>query len=132
MRLVSFQWKKIKMDTKVGLLSGGQRQALTLLMATIVPPKVLLLDEHTAALDPIMADKIMDLTNKIVKENKITCLMITHNLKMALATGNRTLIMNKGRIIKELDEATKKDMDINELLSVFKDSLNDDRLILEE
>lgn len=121
-----------RMDTKVGLLSGGQRQALTLLMATIVPPKVLLLDEHTAALDPIMADKIMDLTNKIVKENKITCLMITHNLKMALATGNRTLIMNKGRIIKELDEATKKDMNLNELLSVFKDSLNDDRLILEE
>ena len=120
-----------RMDTKVGLLSGGQRQALTLLMATIVPPKVLLLDEHTAALDPIMADKIMDLTNKIVKENKITCLMITHNLKMALATGNRTLIMNKGRIIKELDEVTKKGMDLNELLSVFKDSLNDDRILLD-
>lgn len=121
-----------RMDTKVGLLSGGQRQALTLLMATIVPPKVLLLDEHTAALDPIMADKIMDLTERIVKENRITCLMITHNLKMALATGNRTLIMNKGRIIKELDETTKKNMDLNELLSVFKESLNDDRLILEE
>ena len=121
-----------RMDTKVGLLSGGQRQALTLLMATIVPPKVLLLDEHTAALDPIMAEKIMDLTERIVKENRITCLMITHNLKMALATGNRTLIMNKGRIIKELDETTKKNMDLNELLSVFKESLNDDRLILEE
>ena len=78
-----------------------------------------------------MADKIMDLTNKIVKENKITCLMITHNLKMALTTGNRTLIMNKGRIIKELDETTKKNMDINELLSVFKDSLNDDRILLD-
>lgn len=120
-----------RMDTKVGLLSGGQRQALTLLMATIVPPKVLLLDEHTAALDPIMADKIMDLTERIVKENRITCLMITHNLKMALATGNRTLIMNKGRIIKELDETTKKHMDLNELLSVFKESLNDDRIILD-
>ena len=120
-----------RMDTKVGLLSGGQRQALTLLMATIVPPKVLLLDEHTAALDPIMADKIMDLTERIVKENRITCLMITHNLKMALATGNRTLIMNKGRIIKELDETTKKNMDLNELLSVFKESLNDDRIILD-
>jgi len=101
------------------------------LMATIVPPKVLLLDEHTAALDPIMAEKIMDLTERIVKENRITCLMITHNLKMALATGNRTLIMNKGRIIKELDEVTKKNMDLNELLSVFKESLNDDRIILD-
>lgn len=102
------------------------------MMATIVPPKVLLLDEHTAALDPIIADKIMELTNKIVKENRVSCLMITHNLKMALATGNRTLIMNKGRIIKELDETTKKDMNLSELLSVFKDALNDDRLILEE
>ena len=120
-----------RMDTKVGLLSGGQRQALTLLMATIVPPKVLLLDEHTAALDPIMADKIMNLTERIVKENRITCLMITHNLKMALATGNRTLIMNKGRIIRELDETTKKNMNLNELLSVFKESLNDDRIILD-
>ena len=72
-----------------------------------------------------------DLTERIVKENRITCLMITHNLKMALATGNRTLIMNKGRIIKELDEVTKKGMDINELLSVFKDSLNDDRILLD-
>jgi len=90
------------------------------------------LDEHTAALDPIMADKIMNLTERIVKENRITCLMITHNLKMALATGNRTLIMNKGRIIKELDETTKKNMDLNELLSVFKDSLDDDRILLNE
>lgn len=78
-----------------------------------------------------MADKIMDLTERIVKENRITCLMITHNLKMALATGNRTLIMNKGRIIKELDETTKKNMNLNELLSVFKESLNDDRIILD-
>ena len=78
-----------------------------------------------------MADKIMNLTERIVKENRITCLMITHNLKMALATGNRTLIMNKGRIIKELDETTKKHMDLNELLSVFKESLNDDRIILD-
>lgn len=101
-------------------------------MATIVPPKVLLLDEHTAALDPIIADKIMELTNKIVKENRVSCLMITHNFKMALATGNRTLIMNKGRIIKELDETTKKDMNLSELLSVLKDALNDDRLVLEE
>ena len=74
----------------------------------------------------------MELTNKIVKENRVSCLMITHNLKMALATGNRTLIMNKGRIIKELDETTKKDMNLSELLSVFKDALNDDRLVLEE
>ena len=120
-----------RLNTQVGLLSGGQRQALTLLMATIVPPKVLLLDEHTAALDPVMAEKVMTLTNNIVKENNITCLMVTHNMKMALATGNRTLIMNNGKIIHELSEDIKKTMNIDELLKVFRESLNDDRIILE-
>ena len=120
-----------RLNTQVGLLSGGQRQALTLLMATIVPPKVLLLDEHTAALDPIMAEKVMALTNNIVKENNITCLMVTHNMKMALATGNRTLIMNHGKIIHELNENIKKTMKLDELLKVFRESLNDDRIILE-
>ena len=119
-----------RLNTQVGLLSGGQRQALTLLMATIVPPKVLLLDEHTAALDPVMAEKVMTLTNNIVKENNITCLMVTHNMKMALATGNRTLIMNNGKIIHELNEDIKKTMNIDELLKVFRESLNDDRIIL--
>lgn len=121
-----------RLDMQVGLLSGGQRQALTLLMASIVPPKILLLDEHTAALDPIMADKIMNLTNKIVNDNKITCLMITHNLKIALAVGNRTLIMHDGKIIKELNKEEKERMDIQDLFVTFKDSLNDDRLILDE
>ena len=100
-------------------------------MATIVPPKVLLLDEHTAALDPVMAEKVMALTNNIVKENNITCLMVTHNMKMALATGNRTLIMNHGKIIHELNEDIKKTMKLDELLKVFRESLNDDRIILE-
>lgn len=121
-----------RLDTPVGLLSGGQRQALTLLMATIVPPKVLLLDEHTAALDPLMAEKIIDLTKMVVKENKITCLMITHNLDMALKLGNRTLIMSEGRIIKELNMDEKKHMNIEGLLKTFKEVLNDDRILLDK
>ena len=87
------------MDSPVGLLSGGQRQALTLLMATLVTPKLLLLDEHTAALDPATAEKVLELTKRIVAENNITCLMITHNIPSALQLGNRTIMMNEGRII---------------------------------
>ena len=83
----------------MGLLSGGQRQALTLLMATMVTPKLLLLDEHTAALDPATADKVLELTKKIVAEHHITCLMITHNMHDALTLGNRTLMMDHGRIV---------------------------------
>ena len=90
-----------RMTTKVGLLSGGQRQALTLLMATLVTPKLLLLDEHTAALDPATAEKVLALTKKIVAENHITCLMITHNVPSALALGNRTVMMKDGRIVEE-------------------------------
>ena len=91
-----------RMDHPVGLLSGGQRQALTLLMATLVTPKLLLLDEHTAALDPATAEKVLALTKKIVAENHITCLMITHNIPSALSLGNRTSMMNNGRIVLEL------------------------------
>lgn len=86
-----------RMKTPVGLLSGGQRQALTLLMATIVTPRLLLLDEHTAALDPKTADKVMSLTDRIVKKDNITTLMITHNIPNALKYGNKTLVMSQGK-----------------------------------
>ena len=88
-----------RMKNPVGLLSGGQRQALTLLMATMVTPKLLLLDEHTAALDPATADKVLALTRKIVAERKITCLMVTHNLHQVLELGNRTLMMDSGHVV---------------------------------
>ena len=91
-----------RMKQPVGLLSGGQRQALTLLMATLVTPKLLLLDEHTAALDPATAEKVLALTTSIVAERKLTCLMITHNMHSALALGNRTLMMDDGRIVLDV------------------------------
>lgn len=121
-----------RMKTEVGTLSGGQRQALTLLMATIVPPKLLLLDEHTAALDPVAAEKIMNLTKRIVEENHTTCLMITHNLNHALQMGNRTLIMSNGRIICDLSEKDKEGMDMETLIHTFHKALNDDRILLGE
>ena len=108
-----------RMDAKVGLLSGGQRQALTLLMSTIVPPKLLLLDEHTAALDPATAEKVLSLTKSIVAENHITCMMITHNIPSALALGNRTIMMNDGRIVLELAGDTRKNMTTEDLLRAF-------------
>lgn len=88
-----------RMNQRVGLLSGGQRQALTLMMATFNPPKLLLLDEHTAALDPGTAEKVLALTKQIVEENNLTCLMITHNMQSALELGNRTIMMDRGRIV---------------------------------
>lgn len=109
-----------RLDTKVKLLSGGQRQALTLLMATIIEPELLLLDEHTAALDPATAIKINDLTQKIVSNNNITTLMITHNMKDALKFGNRMLMMNHGKIIIDIEGKTKNNMTINHLLEVFQ------------
>lgn len=108
-----------RMDHPVGLLSGGQRQALTLLMATLVTPKLLLLDEHTAALDPATAEKVLTLTKTIVAENRITCMMITHNIPSALALGNRTVMMNDGKIVLELDGDARKNMTTQELLKVF-------------
>ncbi len=125
-----------RMHTKVGALSGGQRQALSLLMATIVPPKLLLLDEHTAALDPQAAEKVMFLTKRIVEENNTTCLMITHHLKQGLHTGNRTLFMSDGKIILDLNEEERSKYTTNELLEKFKEGANkeldNDRIILSE
>ena len=119
-----------RLTTKVGTLSGGQRQALTLLMATLVTPKLLLLDEHTAALDPATAEKVLALTKKIVAENHITCLMITHNIPSALALGNRTIMMNNGRIALELAGAERENMTTEQLLKVFHEQgVSNDRIL---
>lgn len=125
-----------RMQTQVGTLSGGQRQALTLLMATIVPPKLLLLDEHTAALDPGAAEKIMKLTNEIVEENHTTCLMITHNMHQGLQTGNRTLMMADGRIVLDLNREEREKLTIADLMRRFREGsgsdLDDDRILLSD
>lgn len=122
-----------RMDSPVGLLSGGQRQALTLLMATLVTPKLLLLDEHTAALDPATAEKVLELTKSIVARNRITCLMITHDISSALQLGNRTIIMNAGKIVGELNGPERANMDEGQLLEVFRRfRLNDDRLLFRD
>ena len=109
-----------RMSQPVGLLSGGQRQALTLLMATLVTPKLLLLDEHTAALDPATAEKVLGLTKQIVKDNKITCLMITHNIPSALELGNKTIMMNDGRIVLQLEGETRRGLSTQALLDLFR------------
>ncbi len=119
-----------RMNAMVGLLSGGQRQALTLLMATLVTPKLLLLDEHTAALDPATAEKVLDLTKKIVAENSITCLMITHNVQSALQLGNRTIMMKDGGIILELSGERRRTMTTEELLRAFHNhGVDNDRIL---
>ncbi len=119
-----------RMDHPVGLLSGGQRQALTLLMATLVTPKLLLLDEHTAALDPATAEKVLALTSKIVAENQITCLMITHNIPSALALGNRTIMMNAGKIVMSLSGEERANMTTEKLLKAFHDQgMSNDRIL---
>ena len=120
-----------RMNHPVGLLSGGQRQALTLLMATLVTPKLLLLDEHTAALDPATAEKVLALTRKIVAENHITCLMITHNIPSALSLGNRTIMMNNGQIVLELAGEERKNMTTEQLLKAFHEhGVSNDRIEL--
>ncbi len=108
-----------RLDNQVETLSGGQRQALTLLMSTIVTPKLLLLDEHTAALDPKAADQMMQITDALIKKNHITTLMITHNLKQALDYGNKTIIMNEGKIIKVLEGKERETMAIDKLLTMY-------------
>ena len=120
-----------RMGSPVGLLSGGQRQALTLLMATMVTPKLLLLDEHTAALDPATADKVLALTRQIVADHGITCLMITHNIPSALSLGNRTIMMKDGSIVLELGGAQREGLTTEELLRLFhQQGISNDRIEL--
>ena len=120
-----------RMNQPVGLLSGGQRQALTLLMATLVTPKILLLDEHTAALDPGTAEVVLELTRKIVAENGITCLMITHNMASALDLGNRTIMMQGGRIALDLKNEERAGLTPDDLLRLFRSrGLDNDRILL--
>ena len=119
-----------RMNHPVGLLSGGQRQALTLLMATLVTPKLLLLDEHTAALDPATAEKVLKLTSEIVAERQITCLMITHNIPSALELGNRTIMMRDGKVVLELSGETRGTMTTEGLLKAFHDQgIQSDRIL---
>ena len=121
-----------RMTTKVGLLSGGQRQALTLLMATLQKPKLLLLDEHTAALDPKTANRVLELTDKIVKENNLTTFMVTHNMKDALKYGNRLLMLDKGKIIFDVSGKEKENLKVEDLLDKFNNVggiVNDNMLL---
>ena len=108
-----------RLSTKVGLLSGGQRQALTLLMASMNRPKLLLLDEHTAALDPKTAAKVLEITDKIVRENHLTTLMITHNMRDAIVHGNRLIMMHEGRIVVDVEGEEKQMLTVETLLSLF-------------
>ena len=123
-----------RLHSKVGLLSGGQRQAVTLLMASLKKPKLLLLDEHTAALDPKTAAKVLELSDKIVNETHITTLMITHNMRDAIAHGNRLIMMNAGRIVLDISGEEKKALTISDLLEKFNASSGnaeaDDKLVL--
>ena len=122
-----------RMKNPVGLLSGGQRQALTLLMATMVTPKLLLLDEHTAALDPGTAEKVLEITKNVVAERKITCLMVTHNMSQALSLGNRTLMMDSGHIVLDVSGEERAHMTVEDLLEKFSVSagktLDNDRIL---
>lgn len=123
-----------RMKTPMGLLSGGQRQAVTLLMSTIVTPKLLLLDEHTAALDPATADKVLELTRKIVSERKISCMMVTHNMNQAIELGNRTLMMANGSIVLDLKGKEREGLTVEDLLRKFREkankALDNDRILL--
>lgn len=123
-----------RMKTKVGLLSGGQRQVVTLLMCTIVPPKLLLLDEHTAALDPATSEKIMDITKHIVEKHSLTTMMITHNLNSAIKTGSRTIMMDSGHIILDISGEKRDKMTLNDLLDMYAQKssheFDNDRMLL--
>ena len=123
-----------RMKNPVGLLSGGQRQALTLLMATMNPPKLLLLDEHTAALDPGTAAKVLEITQSIIKEHQITTLMITHNMQDALHLGNRTLMMDSGHVVLDIKGTEREGLTVDNLIDKFKagagKELDNDRILL--
>lgn len=126
-----------RLTSKVGLLSGGQRQALTLLMATLQRPKLLLLDEHTAALDPQTAKKVLEITDEIVTEKKITTIMITHNMKDAIRLGNRLIMMDHGKIIYDISGEEKKNLKVSDLMDLFAKASNgefvaNDRMLLSE
>ena len=119
-----------RMTSKVGLLSGGQRQALTLLMATLKKPELLLLDEHTAALDPKTADKVLKLTEEIVSREKLTTLMVTHNMRNAIEYGNRIIMMDAGRVVVDIRGEEKKNLTVKDLLEKF--NIENDRMLLSE
>ena len=123
-----------RMSSKVGLLSGGQRQALTLLMATLKEPKLLLLDEHTAALDPKTAKNVLTLTQQIISDSHLTAMMVTHNMKDALQYGNRTIMMHEGKIILDITAETKQRIGVDDLLVMFEQAsgsaINNDRMLL--
>ena len=110
-----------RLSAKVGLLSGGQRQALTLMMATMVKPKLLLLDEHTAALDPKTAAKVLEITDKVINENKLPALMITHNMSDAIKHGNRLIMMNEGKIVNDVSGEEKKNLTVEDLMKKFSE-----------
>ena len=128
------QFKEMLTRLDLGLVSGGQRQAITLLMASMNNPKILLLDEHTAALDPKTAEKVLTITNEIVNEQKLTTLMITHNMKDAIAYGNRLIMMNAGQIILDIKGEEKKNLTVEKLLAAFakagSDGAANDRMLL--
>ena len=123
-----------RMTSKVGLLSGGQRQAITLLMAALKQPKLLLLDEHTAALDPKTAAKVLEISDKIIAENQLTAMMVTHNMRDAIAHGNRLIMMNAGHVIYDVAGEEKKHLTVQDLLAKFEEAaggaLANDRMIL--
>ena len=123
-----------KLDVNVGTLSGGMRQALALVMNTIRRPKLLLLDEHTAALDPQSAAKVLELTEKTVDENQLTCIMVTHDMQTALELGNRLIMMHEGRIILDLNKEEKEKLSVEDLIKMFrsrtKEDLFNDRMLL--
>ncbi len=125
-----------RMKTKIGLLSGGQRQVVTLLMCTLSVPKLLLLDEHTAALDPAMAEQVMEITKTIVSENNITTMMITHNLKQSLATGSRTIMLDSGEIILDISGEERDNMTMEDLIKMYslkrRKEFDNDRILLSE
>lgn len=121
-----------RLDTNMSMLSGGQRQAISLLMSTLSPLKILLLDEHTSALDPKTANFVMELTKKIVKDKKLTTLIVTHSLNQALQYGNRTIILHEGHVIADLQGKTRKSMTPSELMNFFGKSVDDDRLLLQK
>ena len=123
-----------RLNAKVGLLSGGQRQALTLLMATLTRPRLLLLDEHTAALDPVVAERVLHITQDIVAENHITTMMVTHNIGAALSLGTRTIMLERGRIVLDLSGETRDRLDVPGLLALYREAcgaeLDNDRMLL--